>query len=263
MVKLYVISGSHACRTAMLALEHKGIAFQTVVLPTGLHPLAARALGFPGNPRPIRSVDGRTHAGLAVMDRMGTVPALRYEGQRLQTNREIAAFLERLRPEPPLYPADPGRRAAVEQAAMWGDQTLQMAARRAVMAAGGLRLEGLFERGARGRLGALLAAGYTRRLLLNAFASRAAFKAGTANSDQLRAALGPLLDRVDAWIADGTLNGAEPNFADLVIAPSLALLDYRLDLREDLRRRPSFELLERLLPEPGARTGVEQHQPRL
>jgi glutathione S-transferase len=250
MAKLYVIAGSHACRTAMLALEHKGVPFQTVVLPTGLHPLAARALGFPGNPTPIRSVNGHTHAGLAAMDRMGTVPALRYEDQRIQTNREIIAFLERIQPDPPLFPADPARRAAVEEAVRWGDETLQMAARRTVMAAAGLSLDALYERGARGRLGPLLARHDLARVAMNAIAARLTFKAGTAISDGLIAELPALLDRVDRWIADGTLNSEQLTAADMVIAPSLALLDYRLDLREELSRRPSYALLERLLPEP-------------
>lgn len=250
MVKLYVISGSHACRTGMLLLEHKGIPFRTVVLPTGMHPMAVRALGFPGHAKPIRSVDGRTHAGLAAMDRMGTVPALRYEDRRVQTNREIIRFLEQIRPEPPLYPADPRRRAAVEDAVRWGDETLQMAARRTLMAAAGLSLDAMHERGARGRLGPLLARNDPARLLMNAVASRTAFKAGTGRSDELIAALPPMLDRIDDWIADGTLNGERLNAADLMIAPSLALLDYRLDLRDRLRRRPSYALLERVLPEP-------------
>lgn len=250
MAKLYVISGSHACRTAVLALDLKGVEFRTVVLPTGLHPFAARLLGFPGNPQPIRSVDGRTHAGLAAMDRMGTVPALEYEGRRIQTNRKILPFLEELRPEPPLYPTDPERRAAAAEAVRWGDETLQMAARRIVMAAAGLSLDALYERGARGRLGPLLASREPTRLLLNAFASRTAFKAGTARSSELRATLPPMLDRIDSWIADGTLNGEQLGAADLTIVPSLALLDYRLDLREELRSRPSYALLERVLPEP-------------
>ena len=41
--KLYVILGSHACRTGMLLLEHKGIAYERVELPTGMHPFAAAA----------------------------------------------------------------------------------------------------------------------------------------------------------------------------------------------------------------------------
>jgi glutathione S-transferase len=250
VAKLYVILGSHACRTGMLLLEHKGIPFRTIVLPTGLHPMAVRALGFPGHPQPIRSVDGRTHASLAAMDRMGTVPALRYEDRRVQTNREIIRFLEEIQPEPPLYPADPRQRAAVEEAVLWGDGTLQMAARRTVMAAAGLSLDARHERGARGRLGPLLARHGPSRLLVNAVASRINFKAGTGKSDELVEALQPMLDRVDAWIADGTLGGERLNAADLMIAPSLALLDYRIDLRDQLRRRPSYALLERVLPEP-------------
>lgn len=234
----------------MLALEQKGIQFDTITLPTGMHPFLARMRGFPGNPTPIRSIEGRTHGGLAMMDRMGTVPALSYEQRRIQTNREIIAFLETLRPDPPLYPAEPGARAAVNEAFDWGDQSLQMAARRTVMAAAGTSLNGLYERGGRGRLGPLLARNNLGRLLLNAFASRATFHAGHGRSEELRRELGPELDRVDAMIAEGTLNGSELNAADLMIAPSLALLDYRLDLRAELRSRPSYALLERLLPEP-------------
>ena len=43
--KLYVIPGSHACRTASLMLEHKHIPYDTVELPTGLHPFLVRARG--------------------------------------------------------------------------------------------------------------------------------------------------------------------------------------------------------------------------
>ena len=48
--KLYVILGSHACRTGMLMLEHKGIEYERVELPAGLHPVALRLRGFAGNP---------------------------------------------------------------------------------------------------------------------------------------------------------------------------------------------------------------------
>ena len=40
--KLYVILGSHACRTGMLLMEHKGIEYERVELPTGVHPFALR-----------------------------------------------------------------------------------------------------------------------------------------------------------------------------------------------------------------------------
>src|SRR5438876_9173477 len=114
--KLYVILGSHACRTGMLLLEHKGIEYRPVQLPTGLHPLAVRLLGFAGNPAPFRRVDDRSPRMLGTADRLGTVPALRIDGQRVQTNREIARFLDRLRPDPPLFPVEADRRRAVEEA---------------------------------------------------------------------------------------------------------------------------------------------------
>ncbi len=118
------------------------------------------------------------------------------------------------------------------------------------MASAGTSLDALHERGARGRLGPLLARNDIARLVLNGFAARTTFGAGTSRSDELIAELGPMLDRVDGWIDDGTLGAQALNCADMMIAPSLALLDYRLDLREELRRRPSYALLERLLPEP-------------
>jgi hypothetical protein len=54
---------------------------------------------------------------------------------------------------------------------------------------------------------------------------------------------------VDGLIAAGVLNGEPLNCADFQIAPSLALVDYRLDVRENLRRRPAGELMDRVLPE--------------
>jgi hypothetical protein len=59
-----------------------------------------------------------------------------------------------------------------------------------------------------------------------------------------------MLDRVDALIADGVLNGESLNCADFQIAPSLALVDSRLDVRDELRARPAGGLMDRVLPEP-------------
>jgi hypothetical protein len=51
-------------------------------------------------------------------------------GERVQGSREIARALDRVRPEPPLFPADPDESAEVEQAERWGDEVLQPVARR-------------------------------------------------------------------------------------------------------------------------------------
>jgi glutathione S-transferase len=246
---LYVIPGSHACATAILTLRHKRVEHRTVELPTGMHPLAVRLLGFPGHPQPIRSVDGRAHRALARLDRLGTVPALRWDGRRIQTNAAIAAFLEQVVPDPPLYPADPARRTAVEDAARLGDEPLQMAARRTVLAAGAGGLGALHRRGGAGRLGPLLARGPVRRRIVSEIAARISFRAAGRDA-QLLAELKLLLDRLDVLHQQGVIGAREPNAADFAIAPSLALLDYRLDLREELRAHPCFALVERLLPEP-------------
>jgi glutathione S-transferase len=248
---LYVISGSHACTTAKLTLRHKAIPFRIVTLPTGAHPLLVRLRGFGGG-QAHRTIDGGSTRASALMDRLGTVPALEIDGTRVQTNLEITRHLDTLVPEPPLFPADAQRREAVEDAERWGDQELQMLARRIVLAAGARDLAELSDRGARGRLGPLLAGNGTMRSLSGGTAARLIFRAsGQAERDQLDA-LPPALDRADRLLAEGVI-GAEPvNAADLMIAPSLALLDYRLDVRGELRGRPCFALVERLLPEAPA-----------
>jgi len=245
LAKVYVITGSHACRTTTLMLEHKGIPYRLVELPTGPHPLLVRAAGFPGNRTPIRTVDGATHRQLALLDRLGTVPALRIEDERIQTNHAIARFLERLQPEPALFPGDPERRRAVEDAERWGDEVLQMAARRVALASD---LNAMHMRGADGRLGPLLAkSGWLRAVLSPTTAQ--SFRASSRNLDELLDAIPPMLDRVDAWIGEGVLCGEELNAADFAIAPSLALLCYRPELSEQVSARPAGVLVDRLLPE--------------
>jgi glutathione S-transferase len=59
-----------------------------------------------------------------------------------------------------------------------------------------------------------------------------------------------MLDTIDRWLAEGVLGGPELNAADFMIAPSLALIAYRLDLRAQIEARPAGAWLERVLPEP-------------
>src|SRR5919197_6362186 len=129
MYTLYVIPGSHACRSAMLMLEHKRISYRRVDILTLFHPLVVRLHGFDAGGQ-TRTAGGRRTWGLRLGDRLGTVPALAANGERISTNHEIARFLAQRHPEPPLFPADPEERAAVEAAERWANETLQMAARR-------------------------------------------------------------------------------------------------------------------------------------
>jgi glutathione S-transferase len=247
--KLYVIP-THPCRTGMLMLEHKGIPYRRVDLPAGLHPLALRLLGFAGNDAPFRRIDNEPHRVLALADRMGTVPALLLDSNRVMTNRDIARFLDKVQPDPPLFPAEPDRRLAAEEAERWGDEIFQMAARRLLLAASLRGLDELGNRGENGRLGPLISRHATVRFAVTRLVARFAFAVNAHSEPELLAALPTMLDRIDAWIEAGVLNGEHLYAADFMIVTSLALLCYRPDLRPELERRPAVRLVDRVLPEP-------------
>lgn len=249
--KLYVIP-THPCATGMLMLEHKGIRYRRVELPAGLHPLALRLHRFAGNATPFRDIDDRPRRVLALADRMGTVPALLHDGSRVMTNRNIARFLDEVQPDPPLFPAEPDRRLAVEDAERWGDEVLQMTARRLLLAAMLHGREGIVNRGGDGRLGALISRHETARFAVARLVARFAFAANARSEQDLLAALPGMLDRIDAWIETRVLGGEHLHAADFMIVTSLALLCYRPDVRAELQRRPAIGLLDRILPEPAS-----------
>jgi glutathione S-transferase len=204
MYTLYVIPGSHACRSAMLMLEHKQVPHRRVDIVTLLHPLVVRLHGFDAGGQ-TRSAGGRRTFGLRLGDRLGTVPALAANGDRISTNHGIARFLDDHHPEPPLFPADPERRAAVEDAERWANETLQMEARR--IAAGAILRDpaALSRSTGDGRLGYLLyRRALTRRLIIPRIV-RGVFAASPRVERELLAELPAMLDRVDGWIADGLL----------------------------------------------------------
>jgi glutathione S-transferase len=249
MYRLYVIPGSHACRAAMLMLEHKRVPYRRVDVPTLLHPLAARLHGFDAG-RQTRIAGAKRTLPLRLGDRVGTVPGLAANGRRVSTNHQIARFLDDHHPEPPLFPADPVQRRAVEEAERWGNETLQMDARRII---GGmvLREPAAFGRAAAdGRMGYLLYRRELSRRLIIPLIARLIFAVDETTDRELLAQLPASLDRIDAWIAEGVLGGAQLNAADFMIAPSLALILYRADVMPLFEGRPALELVDRLLPEP-------------
>ena len=95
------------------AAGRRAIDYRRVDLVAVVHRGVLRVLGFPGI----------------------TVPALRLDGRRVQGTRAIAEALDALRPEPPLFPADPEDRRAVDEAEEWGDKVYQPVPRRLVWAA--------------------------------------------------------------------------------------------------------------------------------
>jgi glutathione S-transferase len=227
--KLYVIPGSHPSRTAMRMLEIKAIPYKRVDLMPVIAKARLRATGFSGL----------------------TVPALKLGGRKVQGSREIARELDRVQPEPPLLPADPAQRAAVEQAETWGDETLQPVARRILWNA--LRRDraplASYSEGA--RLGVPIGLAVKTGGPLVALSARL----NEATDENVRAdlaALPGLLQRIDDWIAAGVLGGEDLNAADLQIGTSVRLLMTLQDLREAIAARPAGDLAMRVAPEyPG------------
>jgi glutathione S-transferase len=227
--KLYVIPGSHPARTAMMMLDRKGIPYKRVDLMPVISKARLRVAGFDGI----------------------TVPALKLNGAKVQGSREIARELDRVQAEPPLFPADPERRAAVEAAEAWGDETLQPVARRILWNA--LRRDrsplASYSEGA--RLGVPIGLAVKTGGPLVALSARL----NEATDENVRAdlaALPGMLQRVDDWIAEGVLGDPEPNAADLQIATSLRLLMTLQDLRDAIASRPAGELTMRIVPDyPG------------
>jgi glutathione S-transferase len=249
MYKLYVIPGSHACRSAMLMLEHKRVPYRRVDLLTNLHPMLARLHGFNAGGQ-TRAAGTRRTPALRLADLLGTVPGLACDKQRVSTNHSIARFLDARHPDAPLFPAEPSRRSEVEAAERWANDVLQMDARRIVGSATVRDPAGFSRLAGDGRLGYLLYRHELTRRLVVPMTLRLAFAANPAADAKLLPGLETALDRIDAWIADGVLGGEQLNAADFMVAPSLALILYRPDLTPMFEGRPALELVDRLLPEP-------------
>ena len=221
--KIYVIPGSHPCRTGMLLLEHKGIEYRRVNLVPGLHSVAVKVLGFPAEASRTHQLGEGDHKQIERADRLGTVPALRYDGERVQTCRAIARFLDDVQPDPPLFPADPELREAVEEAELWGDDVFQMPARRLALAAA-IRGDGTMrDDGEDGRLGHLLFKNRRVRRVAVPWIGRNVWEVDEKAEREMLAEMPTMLDRIDAWVGEGVLNGEELNAADYMIASSLAL----------------------------------------
>jgi glutathione S-transferase len=219
-VTLHWFELSNPGQAVRLMLELKGIPYRARNLLPGLHRLQVRMAGFP----------------------RGTVPALTIDGRRVQGSLEISRELERLQPDPPLFPA--GRRAAVEEAERWGEAVLQPVTGRIFhwALANDPDLRAWLARSSR-----VPAAGLVGRLT-GPFAALFARDAPAAAVRRDLAALPGMLDHVDALIAEGTI-GAEPTAADFQIATTVRELMSLGDLAALVAGRPSEQLALRVLPD--------------
>jgi len=228
---VYVIPGSHPSRAVQVMLELKGVPFKRVDLLPVVSKAALKALRFPGV----------------------TVPALKIDGRRVQGSRAIARELDRLEPDPPLYPSDPGRRHSVEAADGWGHDELQPPARRILWNAFGRDRSPLRSYAEGARLGIPIGIAVRTAAPIVALSVRLN-EASDGNVRADLAALPGMLQRIDDWIAEGVLGGDQPTAADLQIATGLRLLMTLDDLRPAIEARPAGALALRLVPSFPGRT---------
>jgi glutathione S-transferase len=227
--KLYVIPASHPSIAAELMLQHKGIAYKRTDLMPVISKLALRTVGFSGK----------------------TVPAVKIDGHKVQGSREISRELDRIQPEPPLFPADPEQRSKVEEAERFGDEQLQHPIRQILWWTIKRDKEPLRSYSEGANLPVPIGLAMKTAAPLVALGSR--FNEATdENARRALVALPDLLQQVDDWIAAGVIGGEQPNAADFQIAPSIGLMMTLDDLRPAIENRPAAELAQRLVPDyPG------------
>lgn len=229
--KLHVVHGSHPCAAVERAFELKGIPYKRVEIIPPLHAALQRA-------------------------RYGarTVPGLQLEsGERISGSRAIMRRLEELEPEPPLFPADPAERAAVEAAEAWGDEVWQPIARRLLWPSFARRPQAMasYQEGA-----SLPALPVPVVVALAPVVTRIERALNTARDDAVQADLRALpghLDHVDALLAEGVLGHDPPNAADLQIASTSRLLLTIGDVVPFFDGRPARDHALRVFPDwPGS-----------
>ncbi len=231
-VTLYTTPGSHPCAAALAMLRYKGIEFKRRDLVSVAARPQLRVMGFPGT----------------------TVPAMKIDGRRVQTTREISRELDRVQPEPPLFPADPEQRAAVEEAERWGDEELQHPVRQIALWAisKDKKSSRSFLQGVRLGMPVWMAAPLAPTIV------SISARLNGATEEAVRAELagfGPLLQHVDDLIESGTIGGEQLNAADFQIASSIRLAMALEDLRPLIESRPAGQLALRVVPEHPGRVG--------
>jgi glutathione S-transferase len=226
-IRLYGIPLSHPVLAVRGMLELKRLAYRYVDLLAGTHPANLWALGF----------------------RRTTVPAMKLPGgERAQGSLVIAGTLERLRPEPALYPDAQEQRAAAQEAERWGESVLQPVPRRLIR--WGLRHR-LAQRRWYLRTAGQLPAPALAAVLVAPLASVSAWQMGASDArvKQDLADLPRLLDEVDELLDHGVIGGEALGAADFQIGTSVRVLTAMEDVGRLLAGRASERFARRVLPE--------------
>jgi glutathione S-transferase len=102
-VRLYRAEWSTNCERVGIALAHKGIEAQSVLIEYS-------------NRAPVEAISGQ-----------GLVPVIEDAGDVINDSVAILRHLERRTPDPPLFPADPARRAEVDVFIEWFERVYKAA----------------------------------------------------------------------------------------------------------------------------------------
>jgi glutathione S-transferase len=196
-VQLHLLTLSHPCLTARAALDHKGVAYEEVVMPMGEH---------------------REEMAQLYGEGRSTVPGMTVDGERVHGSTAILARLEELVPGNPLYPE--GIADQVREAELWGDGDYQDLGRRLPWAALHFRPEatGTFAGG-----DPLDPAGVDFAIAT----IRASWKYHSITAERTAAdiaALPGMVERIEGFAAEGLLGGGEPTAADFQIGATTRIL---------------------------------------
>lgn len=224
-VRLYVFADSYPCEAVLAAARHKGLDVDRVDVPPVVHaPVMYARFGA------------------------RTVPGAVIDGRKVHGTSAIFRALDAVAPTPPLFPADPGLRAAVEAAEAWGAGPFQDIGRRLVW----FHFAG---RPGEVRRWAERDEHAPTRVLKRALArpmARIAASVNGATADRVEAdvdALPALLDRIDGLVADGVIGDPQaPNAADFQVLSSVGAWWLLRDLRPVLDGRPCVAHALRLFP---------------
>ena len=223
--RIYAMGPSHPARAGIEMLRHKRIPHRVVWLMPGLHPVLVRLAGFERH----------------------TVPALDMDGHKVQGSTAIARYLDMVVPDPPLFPADPAARAAVEDAEQWGQRMLQPVPRRLFRYL--LTRSPDVRRWMGSEVMHVPAAGLLQWAFMPAIWALARNShAGETTVRETIDRIPGLLDHVDALIADRTIGGDQPNAADFQILSGVRVLLEFEDLGPLIEGKPCAAAARSLFP---------------
>lgn len=203
-ITLHVLPSSHPCLTAEAALKYKDLTYELVNLGMGMHQ------------EEIEKIYGEGKR---------TVPGMTIDGETVHGSTAILWKLEQLFPRNPLYPG--GAMEGVREAELWADGDFQDFGRRLPWAALHFRPEAM---GTYGGAGTLDPAGTDFAIKF----VRATWKYHGISAEQLSRdldALPGMIDRIEAYAAQGLIGGDQPTAADFQIGATTRVLLTLADLK--------------------------------